>query len=504
MIKRPDWINHDHGLVLLAKNNAGYKNLIKLVTLSNTEGFYYRPRIDRDLLEHYGSDLVCLIPSLAGQTTEHLKNGDESKALSELGWYQNVFKDNLYLELTDHPEIPGHDKLKAKIKKLAKRSGLPLVASQDIYYLNQDDATAREVMIKIQTGGIANTDEEQVGDFSFITKADIGKRFADTPEAIHNSVTVAEQCQVEMEIGKTWYFPDYIIASGKDPDTELQDRAYKGVTWRGHDENDSAIKERLDYELGVIKDKGYATYFLVVSDLLKEARQRKILTTIRGSVAGSYATYVLGITNVDPLVYKIPFERFLNPERPSAPDIDMDFADDRRDEIIEYTKQKYGADKVAQIGTFGTMMARAAVRDVARALGHPYSLGDGIAKLIPMGRQGFPVTISGAMEIEPELKKRYQKEAEVREVIDLARKIEGRARHVGVHAAGVVIAPQPLENFVPLQLDSKTGKYITQYDMHSVGEDGIGLLKFDFLGIKNLAILADAVRRVEKIHGRGD
>ena len=222
--------------------------------------------------------------------------------------------------------------------------------------------------------------------------------------------------------------------------------------------------------------KGYAKYFLVVGDLLREARERGILTTIRGSVAGSLTTYVLGITNVNPLEYKLPFERFLNPERPSAPDIDMDYADNRRDEIIEYDKQKYGADKVAQIGTFDTMMARAAVPDVARALGHPYSVGDTIAKLIPMGQQGFPMTIAKALDIEPELKKLYQKDSESREVIDLAQKIEGRVRHVGVHAAGVVISPIPLNEIVPIQIDSKTGKYITQYEMHSVGEDGLSLI----------------------------
>ena len=322
-----------------------------------------------------------------------------------------------------------------------------------------------------------------------------------TPEAVKNTVKIAETCNVEITLGAdAWMFPDYKIESGKSADDELKAMAYEGVGWRGHDITDTTIKERLDYELEVIKTKGYAQYFLAVGDLLREARERGILTTIRGSVAGSYTTYVLGITNVDPLEYKLPFERFLNPERPSAPDIDMDYADNRRDEIIEYAKEKYGEDKVAQIGTFGTMMARAAVRDVARALGHPYATGDRIAKLIPMGSQGFAMTIDRALDIEPDLKKLYQKDAESREVIDLAKKIEGRARHVGVHAAGVVISPVPLSEVVPIQLDSKTGKYITQYEMHSVGEDGIGLLKFDFLGIKNLAILADAVKRVKAIH----
>jgi DNA polymerase-3 subunit alpha len=486
-------------LVLLAKNNAGYKNLIKMVTLSNTEGFYYKPRMDRQLLEQYKEGIICIIPSFAGETSHHLKNNDVEKAEADLSWYKSVYGDDCYLELTYHPEMLDHQALQEKIKALSISGNVPLVAAQDVYYMHKEDAVAREAMHKIQSGGVVHIDEERSEDFSFITQETAKKYFADTPDALSNTVKIAEQCNVEIEIGTHWYFPDYKIESGKEPDDELHDQAYAGVTWRGHNINDPLIKQRLDYELEVIKNKGYAKYFLVVGDLLREARERKILTTIRGSVAGSYTTYVLGITNVDPLEYKLPFERFLNPQRPSAPDIDMDYADNRRDEIIEYAKQKYGADKVAQIGTFGTMMARAAVRDVARALGHPYSTGDRIAKLIPMGSQGFAMTIDRALKIEPDLAKLYKQDSESRGVIDLAKKIEGRARHVGVHAAGVVISPIPLDEIVPIQLDSKTGKYITQYEMHSVGEDGVGLLKFDFLGIKNLAILADAVHRVKAI-----
>lgn len=489
-------------LVLLAKNNTGYKNLIQLVTLSNTEGFYYRPRLDHELLEQYSSDLICIIPSFAGETVQHLKNDDWERAAAELDWYQRVFGDNCYHEITHHPEILDHQTLQAKIVDLSNKANVPLVATQDVYYMQQDDAIAREAMIKIQNGGVVDTSEERTEDFSFTTQQQMQERFADYPEALANTVRIAEQCHVEITLGMdAWMFPNYIIESGKAPDEELREQAYAGITWRGHDPADPTVQQRIDYELDVIKTKGYAKYFLVVGDLLREARERGILTTIRGSVAGSYTTYVLGITNVDPLEYQLPFERFLNPERPSAPDIDMDYADNRRDEIIEYAKEKYGADKVAQIGTFGTMMARAAVRDVARALGHSYATGDTIAKLIPLGAQGFPMTIAKAMEIEPELAKLYKKDAESREVIDLAQKIEGRARHVGVHAAGVVIAPEPLNNYVPIQVDSKSGKYITQYEMHSVGEDGVGLLKFDFLGIKNLAILADAVERVHDNHG---
>jgi DNA polymerase-3 subunit alpha len=490
-------------LVLLAKNVVGYQNLIKLVTRSNTEGFYYRPRLDEELLCAHAEGLVCLIPSFAGEVALALKADDWERAGERLDWYRTLYGEDCYLELTHHPEIIGHEILQAKIKNLAQKSGAPLCAAHDVYYLKPEDRLARETLVKIQTGGVvdANSARDGEDDFSFITQARAGELFKNEPEALVNAVKIAETCSLTLAIGTQWYFPNYVIESGRTPDDELKETAYAGVPWRGLSLEDAAVKTRLDYELEVIKNKGYAKYFLVVGDLMREARARGILTTIRGSVAGSLTTYALGITNVNPLEYKLPFERFLNPERPSAPDIDMDFADNRRDEIIEYVKQKYGADKVAQIGTFGTMMARAAVRDVARALGHPYATGDRIAKLIPFGNQGFPMTIKRALEAEPELAALYRDDGAAREIIDLARQIEGRVRHLGVHAAGVVIAPEPLQKFVPIQLDPKTGKYITQYEMKSVGEDGVGLLKFDFLGIKNLAILADAARRVKKIRG---
>lgn len=488
-------------IVLLAKTFSGYQNLIKLVTRSNIEGFYYRPRIDEELIREFKNELICIIPSFTGEVAQALKDNNPEKAAERLDWYRKTFDKDCYLEISHHPEIFDHEENQTKIKELAKKTNTPLVAAHDVYYLKPEDRLTRETMIKIQNGGVVDTtgDYDGAENFSFTTQAEMKRWFSDTPEAIINTVKIAEQCNVEIEIGTHWYFPDYIIESGREPDDELNVTAWEGVKWRGLDPENPELKKRLMFELDVIKMKGYAKYFLVVGDLLREARERGILTTIRGSVAGSLTTYVLGITNVNPLEYRLPFERFLNPERPSAPDIDMDYADNRRDEIIEYAKEKYGADKVAQIGTFGTMMARAAVRDVARALGHSYSTGDRIAKLIPMGSQGFPMTIAKALEIEPDLAELYKKDAESREVIDLAQKIEGRVRHLGVHAAGVVIAPEPLDQFVPIQPDPKTGKYITQYEMHSVGEDGVGLLKFDFLGIKNLAILADAVKRVKKI-----
>ena len=491
-------------IVLLAQNQEGYKNLIKMVSASYTEGFYYRPRIDQELLETYGKDLVCIIPSFAGETSHALKDENIEAARERAASYQTLFP-HCYLEITHHPEIPGHMELQEKIKALGKETGIPLVAAHDVYYLDPEDRLAREVMVKIQTGGSVREEtaefEEREEDFSFITEEQAVEYFKDTPEVLANTLVIRDLCNLEIELG-TWYFPNYIIESGREPNEELEHQVFEGLTWRGLSLDDSTIKERIEYELEIIKMKGYAKYFLVVGDLLNEARKRGILTTIRGSVAGSLVTYALGITNVDPIAYRLPFERFLNPERPSAPDIDMDFADNRRDEIIEYARERYGEDNVAQIGTFGTMMARAAVRDVARALGHPYAVGDQIAKLIPMGSQGFPMTIDRALEIEPDLNERYKKDSDTTAIIDLAKKIEGKARHISVHAAGVVISPTNLTDFTPIQFDPKGGKLITQYEMHSVGEDGVGLLKFDFLGITNLSILADSVDRVRAIHGK--
>jgi DNA polymerase-3 subunit alpha len=492
-------------LILLARDTQGYKNLIKIVTDSHIEGFYYKPRIDKELLEKYHEGLICISPSFSSEISQAVKNKDLEKAEFLIDYYKKLFgKDNFYIEITHHPEIPNHPELMDEVKKLAKKTKTELVASQEVYYLDPEDRMARQTLMSIQNGN--NNDERSFDDseedFSFISPEQAEGYFKDIPEALENTAKIAEICNATIDIDK-WYFPDIATEPGKTHDDMLRELAFSGLERRELPKSEEVLK-RLEYELEVIKTKGYAKYFLVVSDLLRYAHEHGILTTIRGSVAGSLATYLTGITNVNPLEYKLPFERFLNPERPSAPDIDMDFADTRRDEVIEYTRQKYGADKVAQIGTFGTMAARGAVRDVARALGYPYATGDRISKLIPMGSQGFPMTIDKALELEPELKKIYDKEPEVREIINMAKKIEGCARHISVHAAGVVISPDPLIEHVPLQYDPKgEGKLITQYDMHDVGEDGVGLLKFDFLGIRNLSILADAVKLVgdiENVH----
>ncbi len=493
--------NRRSRLVLLVKDLAGYHNLIKLVTLANLEGFYYKPRIDKELIEKYHEGLICISPSFSGATTQALKNGNIEEAKNLVTWYKQIYgADNFYLELTHHPEIEGHEETMKKIVALAKETNTPLVAAHDTYYINQEDKKARDTLLLVNTSGDfsdRNSDSSEEN-FSFISPERAEELFADTPEALSNTLKIADACNLELKLG-TWVFPDFKVESGLTPDEELKRLAYEGFKVRDLEQTKEYL-DRLEYELKVIKDKGYAPYFLVVADLLRFAHANKILTNIRGSVAGSLTTYLTKITNVNPIEYKLPFERFLNPERPSAPDIDMDYADNRRDEVIAYAKSKYGADKVAQIGTFGTMMARGSVKDVARAMGFPYTLGDRISKLIPMGAQGFPMTIDRALAEVPELKEIYDKEADVKTIIDMAKKVEGCARHISVHAAGVVMSPAPLTDFTPLQFDTKgEEKIITQYDMHAV-EDA-GLLKFDFLGIKNLAIISDAVELAKKIDG---
>ena len=495
-------------IVHLAENNGGYKNLLALVTKSWTEGFFERPRMDKELLREHCRGIIALLPSFAGDIAQLLRAGDPDGAAAALAEYKDIFpagggsvsgggEPRVFLEITHHPRVEGHETLMKKIIALARTSDTPLVAQHDVYYLEPDDREATEIMRRIQQGGHGRNEDE---DFSFIGEKTAENFFKDTPEAVDNSRTIANRCTVSFELG-TWTFPAVPVSKGfKNHDEELCAKAYAGIALRGLQET-KEVTDRIEYELHIIINKGFAVYYLIVADLLRFAKSAGILTTTRGSAAGSLVAYLVGITNVDPPFYKLPFERFLNPERPKAPDIDMDIADDRRDDMIAYTKQKYGEDHVAQIGTFGTLMARAAVRDVARALGHSYTTGDRIAKLIPMGSQGFPMTIDRALELEPDLKTLYDEDEDAREILDLGKRIEGCVRHVGVHAAGVVVAPTPLIEWTPIQPDPKgTSKLITQYDMYSITDEygGVGLLKFDFLGIKNLAILADAVVRVKE------
>ena len=462
--------NERDRLVLLAENNAGYLNLLKLVTDSYLEGFYYKPRIDRELLEKYNDGLIAI--------------STESK------WYQEIFGDRFFLGVTPQ-SLPN-----------LKKKDENIVAIYDVHYLEPADRPVLDTLVSIQGQLRENHTFNKEVDHSFISTEQAKEDFRNFPGAIENTVKIADRCNVELELGK-WIFPNYLVESGRSYDEELQAQVYSGFKRRNLVESPEIV-ERVQYELSIIKGKGFSPYFLVVSDLLKYAREQGILANIRGSVMGSIVTYLAGITNVNPLEYNLRFERFLNPDRPSAPDIDMDFADTRRDEMIDYVKDKYGADHVAQIGTFGTMMARGAVRDVTRALGFSYALGDKIAKLVPLGAQGFPMTIDRAMKENPELTKLYEEDKETKTIIDMAKKIEGNARHISVHAAGVVIAPGPLTEYTPLQYDTRgERKIITQYDMYSITDEygGVGLLKFDFLGLRNLSIIADTVERINKIEG---
>jgi DNA polymerase III subunit alpha len=498
--KEPGIDNRRYHLTLLAKNEEGYKNLMRLVTLSHLEGYYYKPRMDKEILQKHSGGIIALSGCLAGELARALAQGDEEKALQVVKEHQEIFgRENYFLEIQKSSKELDDEKIREGIKRLGKTLGIPIVGTIDSHYPCTDDRGAHETLLAIQTNSdVRDENKFSFGedDYSFVDGATAEKLFADIPEAVANTARVAEMCNLKLKLGQ-WVFPDFRLGAGVTADQKLRELAEAGFARLGLEET-TVRRERLEYELKIILEKGFSPYFLVVADLIQYARKNGILTTIRGSVAGSLVTYLLSITNIDPLEYKLPFERFLNPFRPSAPDIDMDFADNRRDEVIEYAKQKYGEDKVAQIGTFGTMMARGAVRDVARALGYPYSVGDRISRMIPFGSQGMPMKIDYAMEIVPELKEAYEGEKDTKEIIDLAKKLEGCVRHISVHAAGVVIAPEPLVEYVPLQFDPRGGKKITQYDMYSVEE--AGLLKFDFLGIRNLAILSDAVRLVKKFY----
>ena len=499
--KEPGIDNKRYHLILLARNLKGYKNLIKIVTKANLEGYYYKPRVDSDLLREHADGLVALSACMGGKLSKAVLAGNMDRAREIVREHQDIFgKENYFIEIQAHAHIENDKLLRDKLKDLAKEFGIPAVATQDSHYACHDDHEAHKTLLMINTGADAKDAtkfEFSDDDFSLVNEEKAKEYFYDSHVEVENTMLVndrIEDYEIELDVP---HFPEYIIEDGKTPDEKLRELAYLGFEFRELAQ-DKIYIDRLEYELSVIKQKGYAGYFLVVGDLLKFAHENGILTNIRGSVAGSLTTYLLKITNVDPLVYKLPFERFLNPERPSLPDIDMDYADNRRLEVIAYAKRKYGEDRVAQIGTFGTMMAKGSVRDVARALGYPYATGDKISSLIPLGSHGFPMTIDHAMDIVPELKELYTKDPDTKKIIDLAKKMEGCVRHVSVHAAGVVIAPSPLTDFVPVQLDPKGGDIITQYDMHYVEE--VGLPKFDFLGIRNLSILADAISLVKTIH----
>lgn len=485
-------------LVLLAADYAGYRNLMKLVSLGHLEGFYYKPRIDKEILQKYSQGLIGLSACLHGEIPRNLaRDKGYNKAKQTALEYQKIFgKDNFYLELMDLPALEGQMDLNTKLIELSKDTGIPLVVTRDVHYLDPVDAEAQDILTCIRDGRTIdepNRFSMSGADFSLAGGQDIASRFKHVPEAIANTNKIAERIDLELDLYK-WHFPVINIPADKTEDQYLRDLVYTKLS--DLMEVTDKIKKRVDYELDIIINKGYSPYFIAVADFVGYARDNGIVETTRGSGAGSLVSYALGITTVNPLDFKLPFERFLNPYRPSPPDIDTDFADDHRDEMITYVTNKYGQDKVAQIITFGTMMARGSVRDVGRALGYSYSFCDQVAKLIPFGAQGFQMTIAKALDLEPDLKKLYKTNEQVKRLLDLAQKIEGCARHTSIHAAGVVIAPTPLTDFTPVQRETGGEKIITQYEMKSV--EAAGILKFDFLGIRNLSILGNAVEIVAK------
>lgn len=483
-------------IVLLARNNTGYKNLMRITSIVNTEN-PLDPVLTDDILTTYKEGILVISGGFSGDVNNLLVI-DKMLAKKRIEFYKKNFGEYYYLEINPQLSLDNAYAIRSETISFAKETNTPLLATWNTHYLATQDKPAQKILYLVH--GEENSNEEyanffQKDTFAFHVNLDEFNPFSDVPDAIENSLKVAELCTVEIPLGK-WVFP--AIEYKKSYNEDLKELAYAGLAVRKLEATTSVI-ERLEYELKIIADKGYSPYFLVVYDLLRYARENNILTNIRGSVAGSLVTYLLQVTKCDPLHYKLPFERFLNPERPSAPDIDMDYADTRRDEVIDYARKKYGIDNVAQIGTFGTMMARGAVRDVARAMKYPYIVGDRISKMIPPPRQGFPVTIASALEEIPELKEMYDTDRETQEILDMAQKVEGCARHISVHAAGTVISPLPLWEFTPIQKDPKGGKVITQYDMYTI-EDA-GLLKFDFLGIRNLTILGDAIALTQERYG---
>lgn len=494
--------NRRYHLTLLARNNVGYKNLMKAVSKSYMEGFYYKPRMDKNLLKQHGEGLICLSGCPASEFIWNLREGKKKEARELIAFYIECFgKDHVFIEVMNHKETDFFNEwyvqLIPEMKKISEEFGIPMVGTWDSHYLCTDDVEAHNTLLKINTAGGM---EEIKGNFSFINQKQACEIFADMPEVIENTAKVADLVDLEIELSP-WRFPEYPIPEGMTYDEVLRDEVLKRLPDYDY-VYEGVIKERIDFELDVIKQKGFSSYFLVEADLVNAATRMGIYTNTRGSAAGSLVSFIMGITGVNPMKYKLPFERFLNPLRPGIPDIDLDIADDRRDDLISYARSKYGEHAVAQIGTFGTMAARGAVRDVARALGYPYSTGDRLSKMIPMGSQGFPMTIDHAMEIIPELKEDYDTDRSTQEIINMAKKIEGNVRHISVHAAGVVISPtRDITDFTPIQYDPKgEGKIITQYDMYSGGRDGVvNIPKFDFLGLRNLNFIAETVKRVKRI-----
>lgn len=501
-------------LTVLAKNYQGYLNLMKLTTIANIDGYYYRPRVDKQLLKQYSEGLIALSGCPSGEFIRSLEDQNLEKSEEILKSYQEIFGENFYIELQNHPYQKSLDEAKSEtVKKdmarmleiqnktklvaveLSKKLGIKLVATNDFHYIKKEDAEVQDILLCIQTGKFLSEDNRlrmiDTPDYYVKSPEEMEENFRDLPEALENTVKIAESVNIEIPLGVA-RFPVFKTPDSRTSMEYLRDTTYEkakdrfGIT--------DVIKDRLEYELGIIEKKQYADYFLVVSDFMEWAHQRGIITNTRGSAAGSLVLYCLGVTNLNPLDYLLPFERFLTIDRPTLPDIDTDIADDRRDEVIIYVMEKYGADRVAHIVTFGTMMGRAAIRDVGRVMGFAYGDVDKIAKFVPPPHQGFHKALSEAIKEVPELSQMYKSDPQVKRLLDYAIKIEGTVRHASIHAAGVVIAPDDITHFTPLQRESNGDKLVAQYDMFAV-EDA-GLVKMDLLGIRNLSILGKAVEFV--------
>lgn len=480
-------IDGNHHLILLCKNETGYKNLIKMVSAAFLEGFYSKPRVDKDLLEQYHEGLICLSACLAGELPQAILAGDYALAKQTALYYSELFgAGNYYIELQDHG-LEEDQVVIPQLIRLARETGIPLVATNDAHYLTREDAKMQSILLCIQTGKtIADADrmEFKTDEFYLKSTQEMYDLFSMAPEACENTNKIAEQCNFEFEFGQT-KLPYFQAPDGMENQEYFEKLCRDGLEQRYPGKVTPELRERLDYEIGVVKKMGYTNYYLIVFDFIHYAKSHGIpVGPGRGSGAGSLAAYCVGITNIDPIRYNLIFERFLNPERVSMPDFDVDFDYERRQEVIDYVNEKYGRDHVAQIVTFGTMAARAAVRDVGRVMGMTYQDVDRVAKLIPME---LKMTLRHALEISPDLKTLYDTDAQVRELINTSLKVEGMPRHASTHAAGVVITREPAVEYVPLSTND--GLPVTQFNMTEI--ERLGLLKMDFLGLRTLTVIHD-------------
>ncbi len=484
-------------LVLLAENNQGYSNLMKIVSRGFTEGYYYKPRVDMEVLNQFHEGIICLSACLAGEVQRDISKGLYDEAKKAALRYEACFgKGNYFLELQDHG-IPEQKTVNAALVRMSKELDIPLVATNDIHYTYAEDAQAHDILLCIQTSKlVTDTNRMRYEGGQYYVKSELEMRqlFPYAQEALDNTAKIADRCNVEIEFGVT-KLPKFDVPEGYDSWSYLNKLCFDGLAER-YPDDDGKLADKLHYELGVIQKMGYVDYFLIVWDFINWAKSHDIpVGPGRGSAAGSIVSYCLHITNIDPIRYNLLFERFLNPERVSMPDIDIDFCYERRQEVIEYVERKYGKDKVVQIVTFGTLAAKGVIRDVARVLDMPYNFADSISKMVP---NELNMTLNRALELNPELRNLYEQNEQVHYLIDMCKKLEGLPRHTSMHAAGVVICQKPADEFVPLSRGSD-GAITTQFTMTTIEE--LGLLKMDFLGLRTLTVIKNAVRNVEKTHG---